>query len=446
MTPYATLIRGGLLVLPDGAGGVRGEPGDILIEGERIADVGRISRPPAAARVIYAGGCAVLPGFLQTHVHLCQTLFRGAADELSLLDWLRNRIWPLEAAHTPDSIRASARLAVAELLLSGTTAVQTMETVRHTECVFEVLAESGMFAVSGKALMDDPTTCPESLCQPTDAALADAVDLAEKWDGSANGRLRVCLAPRFAVSCTDECLSEVASLAEAGNWRVHTHASESRDEVDLVQRRSGRRNVVYLDHLGLTGDHVGLAHCVWLDNEEVDLLSDSGTHVLHCPGSNCKLGSGIAPVPRLLSRGINVSLGADGAACNNTLDMFREMRLATQLQKALHGPQTLPASRVLGMATRAGAEALGWGGQMGELRPGRWANVVLVSLQGLHTTPSPDPLSALVYGCKSSNIRSVWLAGKQVVAEGQLLLWDEEDVRRDANREAHDLFERAGVA
>ena len=356
--------------------------------------------------MIYAGGCAVLPGFVQTHVHLCQTLFRGAADELSLLDWLRNRIWLLEAAHTPDSIRASARLAVAELLLSGTTAVQTMETVRHTECVFEVLAESGMFAVSGKALMDDPTTCPESLCQPTDAALADAVDLAEKWDGSANGRLRVCLAPRFAVSCTDECLSEVASLAEAGNWRVHTHASESRDEVDLVQRRSGRRNVVYLDHLGLTGDHVGLAHCVWLDNEEVDLLSDSGTHVLHCPGSNCKLGSGIAPVPRLLSRGINVSLGADGAACNNTLDMFREMRLATQLQKALYGPQTLPASRVLGMATRAGAEALGWGGQMGELRPGRWANVILVSLQGLHTTPSPDPLSALVYGCKSSDIRS----------------------------------------
>ncbi len=443
--PYATLIRGGTLILPDGDTGVRAAPGDLLMEGDRISRLGVVDTPPEGARVIYASGCAVLPGFVQTHVHLCQTLFRGTADELPLLSWLRERIWPLEAAHTPQSIRASARLAVAELLLSGTTAVQTMESVHHTGVVIEVLAESGMFAVTGKCLMDDPATCPPELLQPTETALREAVDLAEWWDGTAHGRIRICLAPRFAVSCTDACMSEVGELALAGGWRVHTHASENRDEVTLVEQRTGRRNVGYLHDVGIAGSHVGLAHCIWVDDDEVDTLARTGTHVLHCPGSNCMLGSGIAPVPLLLERGIGVSLGADGAACNNTLDMFREMRLATMLQKSVHGPLALPASTLLDMATRRGAEALGWGREMGALVPGSIANVVLVSLDGTHATPAPDPLSTLVYCCRSADIRAVWLAGEQVVSEGRLSLWDEEEIRREAHLEARALVVRAGV-
>lgn len=442
---YATVIRGGTLILPDGANGVRAEVGDLLMRGDRIAQLGVVEDPPRGSRVIYAGGCAVMPGFVQTHVHLCQTLFRGAADELALLDWLRLRIWPLEAAHTPESIRASARLAIAELLLSGTTAVQTMETVRHTDAVIEALVESGMYAVTGKCLMDDPETCPPGLLQDTETALREAVDLAETWDGGVDGRLKICLAPRFAVSCTDACMREVGSLAAAGGWRVHTHASENRDEIELVQRRTGERNITYLHDTGLSGEHVGLAHCVWLESDEIDLLARTGTHALHCPSSNCKLGSGIAPVPELLRRGVSVSLGADGGPCNNTLDMFREIRMATMLQKVQHGPESMPASTMLSMATRAGAAALGWGGQMGVLETGAVANVLLVSLDGTHSTPGPDPLSTLVYSCRSADIRAVWLAGQQVVSEGRLMLWDEEEIRRDAKREARALFQRAGL-
>jgi len=447
------------LLLPDESGRLRGEPGDLLLEGERIAAVGAIGpddeMPPAAPgasppeagppTVVDASDCAVLPGLIQSHVHLCQTLFRGAADDLPLLDWLRQRVWPLEAAHDPDSMRASARLAIAELLRSGTTAVQTMETVHHTEAALEVIAESGMFAVAGKCLMDDPETSPAGLVEPTDVALRETVDLAEAWHGAAMGRLKYCLAPRFAVSCTDDCLRQVGKLATELGLRVHTHASENREEVALVEERTGRRNVAYLDAVGCTGSHVGIAHCIWVNEAEIDVLARTGTHVLHCPGSNCKLGSGVAPVPRFLEEGVAISLGADGAPCNNALDIFREMRLAALLHKAGGDPETIPASTALDLATRGGARALGWENEMGALVPGAWANVVVIDLQRLHTTPRHDLVSTLVYSTHSADIRDVWLAGRQVVEAGRLTLWDEDEVREEAEQQAIKLYQRAGL-
>jgi 5-methylthioadenosine/S-adenosylhomocysteine deaminase len=461
-----TLIRDGTLLVPDENSRLRGEPGNLLIEGERIIAVGevgldnqrgRVGSPgvesndvlPADAgplTVVDASDCIVLPGLIQSHVHLCQTLFRGAADDLPLLDWLRRRIWPLEAAHDPDSMRASARLAIAELLRGGTTAVQTMETVRHTEVALEALAESGMFAVAGKCLMDDPATSPPDLVEPTDVALQEAVDLAETWHGAANGRLKYCLAPRFAVSCTDSCLRQVGELATELGLRIHTHASENREEETLVERRSGQRNVAYLDTVGCTGSHVGIAHCIWVNDAEIELLAGTGTHVLHCPGSNCKLGSGVAPVPRLLDAGVAVSLGADGAPCNNALDIFREMRLTALIHKAGGDPEAVPAGTALDLATRGGARALGWEGDMGALVPGAWANVVIVDLRRLHTTPRHDPVSTLVYSTRAADIRDVWLAGRQVVEEGRLTLWDEDEVRAEADEEALQLHRRAGLA
>ncbi len=455
-----TLIRGGTLLLPDESGQLRGEPGDLLIDGERIVAVGAVepddelpgavpgASPEEAgpSTVVDASGCAVLPGLIQSHVHLCQTLFRGAADDLPLLDWLRRRVWPLEAAHDPDSMRASARLAIAELLRSGTTAVQTMETVRYTEAALEVIAESGMFAVAGKCLMDDPETSPAGLVEPTDVALQETVDLAETWHGAGGGRLRYCLAPRFAVSCTDDCLRQVGKLAEELGLRVHTHASENREEEALVERRTGRRNVAYLDAVGCTGNHVGIAHCIWVNDAEIELLARTGTHVLHCPGSNCKLGSGVAPVPRLLEAGVAVSLGADGAPCNNALDIFREMRLAALLHKAGGDPEALPAGTALDLATRGGARALGWENEMGALVPGAWANVVVIDLQRLHTTPRHDLVSTLVYSTHAADIRDVWLGGRQVVEDGRLTLWDEDEVRAEADEQALRLYRRAGLA
>jgi 5-methylthioadenosine/S-adenosylhomocysteine deaminase len=241
-------------------------------------------------------------------------------------------------------------------------------------------------------------------------------------------------------------LRQVGKLAAELGLRIHTHASENRDEVALVEKRTGQRNVVYLDAVGCTGNHVGIAHCIWVDEAEIELLASTGTHVLHCPGSNCKLGSGVAPVPRFLEEGIAVSLGADGAPCNNALDIFREVRLAALLHKAGGDPETLPAHTVLDLATRGGAAALGWEGAMGVLKPGAWANVVVVDLRRLHTAPRHDPVSTLVYSTHAADIRHVWLGGRQVVEDGRLTLWDESEVLADADAQARKLYRRAGLA
>ncbi|HEY0386195.1 MAG TPA: 5'-deoxyadenosine deaminase, partial [Pyrinomonadaceae bacterium] len=390
--------------------------------------------------------CVVLPGFVQTHVHLCQTLFRGAADDLALIDWLKKRVWPMEAAHTPVSLRASARLGIAELIKGGTTCALTMETVNHTEEVFRVVEETGFRATVGKCMMDKGVDVPAALHEETAASIRESLALLEKWHGRAEGRINYCFAPRFAVSCTPELLEEVARLARERKVMVHTHASENRDEIEMVERETGQRNIIYLDALGISGPHVLLAHCVHLDEAELKTLLLSGTHVAHCPSSNLKLASGIAPVSRMLAEGISVSLGADGAPCNNRLDMFTEMRSAALLQKVLEGPESLPAARVLRMATIDGARALGLEQEVGSLEIGKRADVAILDLNLLHSAPRPsDLVSAVVYSAQAADVATVIIDGRLVMRERQLLTLDEQDVLTEANREALSLRERAGV-
>src|SRR6266851_2557979 len=387
------LIKGGTLLTMDAHDAVH--EGDLLIEEGRITRLAETGMK--ADVVIDATDCAVLPGFVQTHIHLCQTLFRGAADDLSLLDWLKNRVWPMEAAHTTASIRASAKLGIAELIQGGTTCALTMETVSHTEEVFRVVEETGFRATVGKCMMDRGADLPAGLQEKTDKSIAASIELLERWHGTANGRIRYCFAPRFALSCTSELLVRVGQLARERRVMVHTHASENRHECELVERDSGLRNVAYFDSLGLTGTHVVLAHCVHLDEQELDILAQTQTNVAHCPSSNLKLGSGIAPVATMLERGISVSLGADGAACNNRLDMFTEMRTAALLQKVLQGPEVLPAARTLRMATIDGARALGLGKEIGSIEVGKRADVIVVDLDRPHSSPRRDDVvSALV--------------------------------------------------
>ncbi|HEY8413529.1 MAG TPA: amidohydrolase family protein, partial [Pyrinomonadaceae bacterium] len=316
----STLIKNGTLVTMDPVNTI--VRADLLIRDERIAEIG--ASGVTADTIIDAGDCAVIPGFVQTHIHLCQTIFRGAADDLALIDWLKQRVWPMEAAHSAASIAASARLGIAELIKGGTTCALTMETVHHTTEVFRVIEETGFRATAGKCMMDKGDEVPSALQEQTENSIDESVALLEEWHGRAGGRIRYCFAPRFAISCTRELLERVALLARERGVMVHTHASENRTECELVQQESGLRNVAYLDSLGLTGRHVALAHCVHLSSNEIEILKTSGTNVVHCPSSNLKLGSGIAPIAKLLEEGISVSLGADGAACNNRLDMFTE--------------------------------------------------------------------------------------------------------------------------
>lgn len=420
--------------------------GDIYIENDRIAAIGRA--PATADRVIDAGGQLVIPGLIQPHVHLCQTLFRGRADDLELLDWLRLRIWPLEGAHDPDSLYYSALLGIGELFLGGTTTIVDMETVHHTEAAIEAIAKSGIRAITGKVMMDFGEDVPETLRETTEASLQESVQLLEKWHGYDNGRIQYAFTPRFVVSCTEELLLEVRELARKYGVKIHTHASENRGECALVEKLHSRRNVLYLDDIGLTGPGLILVHCIWLDEAEKEILARTGTKVVHCPSSNLKMASGICPVPDLLSRGTVVSLAADGAPCNNNLDAFMEMRLAALIQKPFHGPTSMPAPVVFEMATLGGARAMGMEKEIGSLEVGKKADLALVSLDGLHTQPEDgiNVYTQLVYQAKGSDVTLTMVGGKIVMEKGELKTIDVDEVRRKANQAVRRLAHRTGLA
>jgi 5-methylthioadenosine/S-adenosylhomocysteine deaminase len=436
------LIKGGTLLTMDSNDSI--VRGDLLIRDGRIASVGESGQ--TADLVIDATDCAVLPGFVQTHLHLCQTIFRGAADDLPLLDWLKKRVWPMEAAHDAASVRASARLAIGELIKGGTTCALTMETVNHTEEVFRVVEEAGFRATVGKCMMDKGDDVPAALHEDTAASVAESLSLLTTWHGRADGRIRYCFAPRFALSCTSELLAQVARLARDRGVMVHTHASENKNECALVESDTGLRNVAYLDSLGISGPHVVLAHCVHLDDAEFETLAGTQTNVSHCPSSNLKLGSGIAEIGKMLNQGISVSLGADGAACNNRLDMFTEMRTMALLQKAMHGPEAVSAKQALRIATVAGAKALGLNEEIGTLETGKRADVTVVNLAALHSTPGTNDLvSTLVYSAQTSDVQHVIIDGKLVLKDRELLTLNEGSVLQEANRERAALMTRAGI-
>jgi 5-methylthioadenosine/S-adenosylhomocysteine deaminase len=409
--------------------------GDVLIERGRIASVGDL-RGASASETIDARGRVLLPGFVQTHIHLCQTLFRGAADDLALIDWLKKRIWPMEAAHTPESLFASARLGIAELIRGGTTCALTMETVNHTEAVFSAVEQTGFRAIVGKCMMDKGEEVPAALREETDGSINQSLDLLGKWNGSAGGRIGYALAPRFAVSCTRGLLERVADISRERGVMVHTHASENRDEVEMVKSETGLRNIEYLKEVGLASPRAVFAHCVHLDDNELEILRATGTNVAHCPSSNLKLGSGIARVPEMIGRGISVTLGADGAPCNNRLDMFTEMRTAALIQKALHGPEVMPALAVLKIATIAGARALGLAGEIGSIEAGKRADLILLNMDRPHSTPHPDVVSSVVYAAQSSDVETAIIDGKVVLRDGQLTTMNEQEVQASAFKEA----------
>lgn len=417
--------------------------GPVVVRDGLIVQVG--GDEPEGVPSIDVSGCVVLPGFVQTHVHLCQTLFRGAADDLALLAWLRQRVWPLEAAHDEASLRASTQLAVYELLRTGTTSVLTMETVHGTDVVLDTLASSGLRATVGKCLMDSDDAAPARLKQAVVPAIDESLALYDAWDGAAHGRIRVALAPRFAVSCSRALLEATADVSASRGLLVHTHASEQRDEIDVVRRIAGMGNLAYLADTGLATARLCAAHCVWVDEDEQALLAERDVKVMHCPGSNLKLGSGLAPVVEMRARGITVSLGADGAACNNRLDMFDEMRLAATLQAVRKGPGALPARDVLWMATRAGARTLGLEREIGQVTVGHRADLVAVDVSGPTTAPGTDPYSTLVYACRGTDVRLTMVDGDVLVRDGRHCALDGPALAAHARTEARRLRARAAL-
>ncbi|MBX3159383.1 MAG: 5'-deoxyadenosine deaminase [Deltaproteobacteria bacterium] len=435
------VFRGGTILTLDPDHRVVG--GDVAaIDGELVHVGGPHTPRTRDYQIVDCTGCVVMPGLVQAHVHTCQTLARGRADDMELMDWLRRVIWPYEAALDAEATGASAELAMAELLLGGTTAILDMGTVHHTDAVFEAAERSGIRATIGKAMMDEPDPqIPPGLRESTSASLDESARLIGRWHGAAGNRLRYAYAPRFVLSCTEELLREVGVQAKARGVRIHTHASENVGEVALVRERFGRDNIVVLDDLGLLGPACCIAHCIHLTEEEKLLLARRGAHVCHCPSSNLKLASGIAQVPELIAAGVAVALGADGAPCNNNLDGFVELRLAALLHKHRLGPRALPAPEVVRMATLGGAAALGLEGAIGSLEVGKRADVIAVDVLALHNVPTESPWSAIAYGAKSCDVLHVAVDGALVVRDKKLLTLELPKVRERARRAAMKLFQ-----
>ncbi|MTI70393.1 MAG: 5'-deoxyadenosine deaminase [Firmicutes bacterium] len=421
--------------------------GDVLVEGNKIKKVSK-DIEVEADQIIDASEKVIIPGLIQTHIHLTQALYRGQADDLELLDWLKKKVWPLEGSHQAESNYISAKLGIAEMIKGGTTSIIDMETVHHTDAAIEAIYESGFRAITGKCMMDYGDDVPETLMENTDDSIKESVKLLKKWHGKGNGRIQYAFAPRFVISCSDDLLKRVRDLSREYDVMVHTHASENQGEIQIVQQDRGMRNIVFLDKLGLTGEKLILAHCIWLDDEEMKILADTGTKVSHCPNSNLKLASGIAKVPELLELNANVSIGADGAPCNNNLDMFEEMRSAALIQKArLHNPTTMPAEKVFELATLGGAKAMCMEDKLGSIEEGKIADMAVVDLNKLHNSPCKDMniISQLVYSAKSTDVDTTIIDGKIVMLNKNLVTLNERSILKDSNRIVSKQCKLAGI-
>ncbi|MGH7726583.1 MAG: amidohydrolase family protein [Candidatus Eiseniibacteriota bacterium] len=423
--------------------------GDLRIEGGRITGVGGPfrDRPATGGVRVDCRGTYIVPGFIQTHVHLCQALFRGLAEETDLLDWLKDKIWPLEAAHDAESLGYSARIALIEAIRNGTTTMLDMGTVRHTDAIAEAASESGIRVSLGKALMDTGEGVPEHLREPTLAALTEAEALIRRWHGTSEGRISANLSPRFILSCTRDLWLGVRRLSEQYDLPVHTHINESPGEISAIERVVGTSAVSYFDALGILNERFVGAHGVWLTDLERRLLAERGARVTHCPTSNFKLASGACDVRALRDAGVVVGLGADGAPCNNRIDPFAEMKLAGLVSRYLRHSHALSAEEVVALATIEGARTLRLDDTIGSLEVGKAADFVVVEASGAAESPmsGTDPYTALVYQTTHAAVRTVVCNGQVVCDEGRVRAWDEESIVEGAEAARREVVERAGL-
>lgn len=420
--------------------------GALEVHEGRIAALGE-SLPPAAPDVLRLPrpGHLLLPGFIQGHLHLCQTLFRGWAEDRRLDRWLGERILPLEACHDPATLRAAAQLGIAEALIGGATTIVDMGTVHHTSVIAESVCQMGVRAVIGKALMNAGEGTPPDLLQGGDRALAEALELHAQWDGAADGLIRVALAPRFTLSVSAPLWKRIAAEAHRRDLLVHTHVSETPWENETCRRMYGDTPIRMLEAWGVLAARTLLVHALWISAPERALLASHGAAVVHCPGSNAKLGSGILDLPALREAGIPVALGSDGAACNDELSMVAEMRLAAQLQNLQAGPGRVPADEILRLATAEGARAVGLFPQIGQLAPGRAADLQLYDMAACGWDPDDDAAHALVFAGSAARPAAVFVAGRPCVWQGNLVAQPLDAIRTAAAEARRELRRRSAA-
>ncbi len=395
--------------------------------------------------VLVCENLTLIPGFIQTHVHLCQTLFRGLADELDLLDWLQKRIFPYENALNKNSLAVSVRLGLNELMRGGTTTVLDMGSLRHQEIIFEELINSGIRAFAGKCLIDTNELF-EPFSSTTEDELKHSAELAKNFHNSENGRIKYAFAPRFVLTCSEGLLKETRRMMnDFPGSLFHSHASENNRELTEVRKKFKQENIEFFNSIEVIDDHSVLAHCIHINEKEFDILGEKQVRVAHCPSSNLKLGSGIADVPKFLKKGISVSLGADGASCNNNLNAFIEMRLAALIQKPIYGPAILDAETIFRMATIEGAKALHIDNETGSIEEGKKADLVLIDLDNPYKVYSDDEehiYSNIVYSSSREDVIHVMVDGKWVVKDGVSMVYDEFRIYHNGLDELAKLLKR----
>ncbi|HVT59179.1 MAG TPA: amidohydrolase family protein [Thermoanaerobaculia bacterium] len=443
----AVLLRGGTVLTLDAAATVI--RGDVLIADGRIAAIGPALAALPGARVLDAADSFILPGLIQGHVHLGQTFFRGLAEGRRLLAWLRERIWPLEAAHDDESAYWCTMLGAAECLLGGTTTVQDIGLGPGVRGLLDALVDSRLRALAGQCLMDSGEGLPAGLAGDTDAVLAATVALGERYDGAGHGRLRYLLNPRFILTCSDALWQGIRELALGRGWAVHTHALEQQEETAAVRAtRQGRDEIEYFADTGLLATQLRLAHGVWISEAHLPRLDPRRVSVVHCPSSNLKLGSGVADVVALRRAGLAVGIGADGAPCNNRLDAFAELRLAALLQMLRHGPGALSGLDALRLATSEGARALGLEALVGTVEVGKAADLLVLSRcqPELTAAAAVDPHDLIAFGASRTAVRHVLVAGEPLVEEGRLTHLDLGEICRRAGQALAQLLVRSGLS
>jgi len=423
-------FAGGRVLHPD----LTVERGDVLVDQEEgtILAVGDVAD---GDEVLDAEGGLVMPGLVNAHTHAAMVLLRGYADDKPLDRWLQEDVWPAEAAFEPADVRAGTELALAEMIRSGTTAFADM--YFHVGEVVEVVEQAGLRARLAHGIV---TVGKEEADARED--LEEGLEVAKRFDGAADGRIRTAYAPHSLTTVSEDYLAEFVPKAREAGIPLHFHANETRDEVEPIVAERGERPLAYADSLDMLRPEDFVAHGVHVDDEEVDLLAERGTSVVHCPASNMKLASGMAPVEQLLDAGVGVAIGTDGAASNNDLDVFDELRDAAMIGKlAADDASAVPAEAVVRMATEGGNRALGFDG--GRVEVGAPADLIVVDFSAPRLTPVHDYVSHLAYAASGSDVRHTVVDGTVLMRDRELETMDLEAVRGRAAERAATLADRA---
>jgi len=420
----AMVVTGGTVVTFDASDTIL-ESGAVAVVDDKIAAVGREAEVRESfpdARVFDADGGIIMPGLINAHTHVPMTLFRGLADDLELMDWLENHIFPAEATFVDEEfVRWGTRLACLEMLRGGTTTFVDM--YFYEDAIAEEVDQCGMRALLSQTLFDFPAPDHETW-EETIAAIRSFV---ERWKG--HPRITPVVAPHAPYTVSGDHLIEAHALATELDVPLNIHLAEDEDEVVTIREQTGMTPVTYVDSLGILDDRVITAHMVWPSDSEIELLAANGVGVAHCPQSNMKVSAGIAPVPEMIAAGIAVGLGTDGTASNNDLDLWEEIDTAAKLHKVdTLDPTVVPARDALRMATIEGARAIGLDSEIGSLEVGKQADLIVVATDGYHQQPYYDVYSLLTYSTKASDVRMVMIAGRVVMRDGEVLTVNADEV------------------